>query len=208
MEFYQQYWDKALSYADYRTLMAEQAENGTTSGPIQNASMANYTSLNERRMVRLDRKITLNPMVADRLSQVKQVQHWLVVTETWCGDAAQILPVLNKMAEQSPAINLRLAWRDENLALIDKHLTNGSRAIPVIIALDENYDVLGSWGPRPREAQDMVMNNKKVMAKIEDKEERSAHYQTFQAELQKWYNSDKGNSTQIEVLVEVEKWQH
>jgi len=209
MEFYQQYWDKALGYEEYRDLMAKQTADGTTSGPIQNAAMSNYTALNERRMIRLDRKITLNPLVADRFAQVKQVQNWLVVTETWCGDAAQILPVLNKMAEQSAAINLRLIWRDENLALIDKHLTNGSRAIPVIIALNEDMtEVLGSWGPRPRDAQELVMNNKELLAKIEDKEERSAQYQIYQADLQKWYNADKGNATQIEVLVEVEKWQH
>lgn len=205
---YNELWDSAaLTYEEYREVMGQQAENGQTSGPNQSEAMVNYTALNEKRMLRIDRKVKLLEPVINRLKQVIQPQRWLVITETWCGDAAQILPVLQKMSEQSPAIEMEVIWRDEYPELMNQHLTNGSRAIPKLICLDADGAVLGDWGPRPREAQAMVMNNKDVMAKIADAAERSAQYNEAQIELQKWYNKDKGEAVQLEMLVEVEKWQ-
>ena len=206
---YEALWNEnSMSYEAYREIMARQAANEETSGPIQNKSLADYTALNERRMLRLDRKVQLLPAVVDRLKMVVQPQNWLVITETWCGDAAQLLPIFKKMADQSEAIDIKLIWRDAHLNLMDAHLTNGSRAIPKLIALNEDFSsVLGTWGARPRDAQDMVMANKTKMAKIKDLEERQANYQQFQIELQQWYNRDKGISTQSELLVEIEKWQ-
>jgi len=206
---YKQLWEeKTIDYKAYRELMATQVEAGETSGPIQNESLANYTKLNHSRSSRLDRKITLKPFVEERIKLVRQPQNWLVITETWCGDAAQILPVLNKMAETSEHIQMKTIWRDENLKLMDKHLSNGSRAIPKLICLNEDFtEVLGEWGARPRDAQELVVKNKEVMAKLKDKQAKDEQYAEFQIELQKWYNANKGEDVQLEMLVEIEKWQ-
>jgi len=206
---YEKLWgEKTMSYEAYRELMATQVEAGETSGPIQNESLANYTKLNHSRMSRLDKKVELIPLVEERIKLVRQPQNWLVITETWCGDAAQILPILNKMAATSENIQMRTIWRDENLDLMDQHLSNGSRAIPKLICLNQDFsEVLGEWGARPREAQELVEANKKVLAKIKDKETKSEQYAKAQIELQKWYNSNKGEHVQHEMLVEIEKWQ-
>lgn len=207
MDYSTLWTNESMSYADYRQLMGQQATDGLTSGPNQGEAMIHFTALNEKRMQRIDRKAILLEPVANRMQQVIQPQRWLVITETWCGDAAQILPILDKMAEQSTAIEMRLIWRDAFPELMDAHLSNGSRAIPKLICLNDEAEVLGEWGPRPREAQELVMSNKAKMAKIEDADERKAFYANAQIELQKWYNKDKGESTQLEMLVEVEKWQ-
>ncbi len=210
MEFkYDQLWkDNAIDYSAYRELMATQVAEGSTSGPIQNEGLSNYTKINHSRMKRLDKKIELLPSVIERVKMVRQPQNWLVITETWCGDAAQILPVIAKLAALNEYISLKLIWRDENLALMDAHLTNGSRAIPKLICLNEDFTaILGEWGARPRDAQEMVMSNKAVMTKIKDKEKKANHYNDFQIELQKWYNENKGEAVQLEMLVEIEKWQ-
>ncbi len=206
---YKQLWDeKTMDYQAYRDLMAEQVEAGETSGPIQNESLANYTKLNNSRMSRLDKKVELKPFVEERIKMVRQPQNWLVITETWCGDAAQSLPVLNKMASSNEFIQMRTIWRDENLKLMDQHLSNGARAIPKLICLNEDFsEILGVWGARPRDAQELVEANKIVMGKLKDKEAKSEQYAKFHVELQKWYNVNKGEAVQLEMLVEIEKWQ-
>ena len=120
----------AMSYAVYRDLMATLAEEGKTTGPNQSEEMAGYTSLNEHRMKRLDKRVELQQPVLDGLAQINRKQTWLVLTEAWCGDAAQNLPILAKMAEANPNVELRLVLRDENLDLMDAYLTNGGRSIP------------------------------------------------------------------------------
>ena len=193
-----------MDYSAYRSLMKEQAANGATSGPNQSESMIHYTALNDRRMQRLDRKSKLLPEIQERLNRITPPQQWLVITETWCGDAAQILPILDKMSEQNPAITMRMIWRDEFPELIEAHLSNGSKAIPKLICLNDSFEVLGDWGARPKEAQAIVMKNKKAMAGLEG-EERAARYNEAQIELQQWYNKDKGVSTQQEVMEVVER---
>ena len=56
-----------------------------------------------------------------------------------------------------PGLELRIVLRDEHPEVMDRYLTNGSRSIPIVIALDEEFRELGHWGPRPRELQAWVM---------------------------------------------------
>ena len=81
----------------------------------------------------------------------------LALSEDWCGDAVNILPVIARLVEALPDVELRVLSRDENPDLMDAHLTDGrSRSIPVVIVYDDRYRELGWWGPRPRELQRWV----------------------------------------------------
>ena len=53
-------------------------------------------------------------------------------------------------------VEIRTAYRDEDTDLIDLHLTNGGRAIPIYVILNEAGEVVGKWGPRAPELQRMV----------------------------------------------------
>lgn len=113
----------------------------------------------------------------------------LVLAEDWCGDAANTIPVLAKLAEQVSGLELRVLRRDEYPALMDRYLTNGSRSIPIVIALDAEFMELGSWGPRPVELQAWVMANRGVVPKDE-----------LYPQVRRWYARDRGESTIREVL--------
>lgn len=116
--------------------------------------------------------------------------HLLVLVEDWCGDAVNTLPVLGRLAEQAPNIDLRTLGRDTNLDIMDAHLTNGkSRSIPVVIILDANYHERAWWGPRPAALQAWVMGEGRTMTK-EDR----------YREVRKWYARDHGATTVEEVL--------
>lgn len=178
---------KAISYTDYRTLVNNLLVEGKSTGPEQSEALTNYSLLNDKRMKRLDKTIKVSEQTAQELQKIKEAQTWLVLTESWCGDAAQNLPVINKIAETTENVNLKVVLRDENLELMDLFLTNGGRSIPKLIALDKDNNVITTWGPRPTVATKMVTDYK---------EKNGALDPQFKQDLQVWYNKDKGQSIQ------------
>ena len=113
----------------------------------------------------------------------------LVIAEDWCGDASSTIPILARFADAAPGMELRLLRRDEHPELMDRYLTNGSRSIPIVIALDESYRELGHWGPRPSVLQAWVMENRALVPKAE-----------LYPQIRKWYARDRGQTTLREVL--------
>ncbi|MFT5214388.1 MAG: hypothetical protein ACI9WV_002117, partial [Patiriisocius sp.] len=150
----------AISYSGYRSLVHNLLTEGKSTGPEQSDDLTNYSMLNDRRMKRLDKTIKISEETIQEFQKVKQPQTWLVLTEGWCGDAAQSLPILNKIASDTANIDLKIVLRDENLDLMDLFLTNGGRSIPKLIALDKDNNVLDFWGPRPTIATKMVADYK------------------------------------------------
>lgn len=113
----------------------------------------------------------------------------LVIAEDWCGDASSTVPVLAKLAANTPGVELRIILRDQHPEVMDRYLTNGSRSIPIVIALDDEYRELGHWGPRPRELQAWVMANRLTVPKAE-----------LYPKVRQWYARDHGETTLREVL--------
>lgn len=183
--------EKALSYNEYRDLVSDLLSQGKSTGPNQSDDLLNYSKLNDKRMKRLDKTVKLTKETLAKIKDVKEPQTWLVLTEGWCGDAAQNLPVINKIAEENPNINLKLVLRDENLELMDKFLTNGGRSIPKLIALNQENEVINTWGPRPTTAAKMV---------VDYKEKHGSLDADFKTDLQVWYNKNKGENTQEDLV--------
>ena len=178
---------KGISYSEYRTLVKGLLDEGKSTGPNQSEDLLNYSLLNDKRMKRLDKTVEISEATQAKISEVKEPQTWLVITEGWCGDAAQNLPVINKLAEGNDNIQLKVVLRDENVELMDNFLTNGGRAIPKLIALDNENNVLGTWGPRPDVANKMVADYKATNGSLDA---------DFKKDLQVWYNKNKGINLQ------------
>ena len=178
--------EKAISYEDYRTLVSELVENKSTSGAQKTEALANYTMLNDRRMRRWDKTVKISEEVQERIANFNEKVTWLVITESWCGDAAHVIPVLNEIASLNDNIRLKLVFRDENEALMDQFLTNGGRAIAKLIMIDDtNGEVIDTYGPRPSEATALVNAYKAEHGKLTPE---------FKEELQGWYNKNKGQN--------------
>lgn len=110
----------------------------------------------------------------------------LVITEDWCGDASNTVPVMARLAEVLPNVQIRLVKRDENLELMDAFLTNGSRSIPLALVLRPDFTLAGTWGPRPAELQAFVLAEKKAAARPVD---------DIYRDVRKWYARDRGETT-------------
>ena len=184
--------NNSYSYQDYRKTVTDLLQEGKSSGAIQSEALVNYSRLNETRMHRLDKTIVIDEAIITKLKAIQFKYIWLVISEGWCGDAAQILPIFNKMSEFSDHIDLKIVFRDDNEDLMNLFLTYGTKSIPKLIILDKNaLDVIADWGPRPKRAIDLVQNYKDKFGVIDD---------TIKAELQMWYLHDKGLSTQKEIM--------
>jgi hypothetical protein len=185
------YLQKAISYDAYKHLLDDLLSAGKTTGPQQSEAMVHYAQLNLQRMHRLEKTIEVLPAVATQLLSVNRPQVWLVLTEGWCGDAAQSLPVIHALAELNSLISLRLLLRDENLELMDRYLTNGvSRSIPKLIAADAaTGEVLFTWGPRPAALQES----------FEGMRSEGLPFDIIKEELQRWYNQNKTIAIQQEL---------
>lgn len=190
-----------MDYNEYRQLIEQLRADGKTTGSNHSEAMLNYTDLNRTRMNRLDKTTRLTAESLEALEELKTPVTMLVLTEAWCGDAAQVIPVLNKMADASSNLSLRLILRDEYPEIMDAFLTNGGRSIPKIIFLKEaGQEVIGSWGPRPAAVQQMVVANKVAMQEVSDPEVKKEMQRKTATDVQKWYAKDKTRSIQSEVL--------
>ncbi|MFK5973909.1 MAG: thioredoxin family protein [Flavobacteriaceae bacterium] len=178
---------KAMSYKEYREKVAQLVAEGKSTGTEQTEPLAQYTLLNDKRMKRLDKTIKVDEASAAKIGQLDKKITWLVLTESWCADAAQSMPVMNKIAEQNANIDFKVILRDDNLEVMNRFLYNGTMSIPKLISIDdETGKVLGEWGPRPSTATEMVNTYKKLHGKLTSE---------FKQDLQLWYNKDKGIST-------------
>ena len=180
---YKKYFEKAITYEAYLENFQAEIAIGDKS------PFAQYLPQNWSRQSRLDRKLKLREDLMESITNNEKELNWLVITEHWCGDASQINPIINKVAQESnQRINLRFIYRDENEALIDAHLTDGrSKSIPILLQLDSKFNLLGSYGPRPEEAQNLV---KSILAKGE----------AYNIPLHTWYARDKQQSIQDDLI--------
>lgn len=191
-ELIQESLPRVISYKEYRAKVSQLAAEGKSTGPKQTEALTNYTVLNDRRMKRFDKTVKINEESTARILEIGKEITFLVLTESWCGDAAPTLPVMNKISELNPNISLKILLRDENLELMNHFLTQGTLSIPKLIIIDDaTGNVLGDWGPRPSTATEMVHEFKETFGALTSE---------FKQDLQVWYNKDKGITTLKDIL--------
>ena len=185
------YTDRGMYYDEYRRLIDAFLMVGKSTARRESESLVEYSKLNVVRMNRLDKTTEIIPELQERISEISALQTWLVLTEGWCGDAAQIVPVLNKIAELNSNIQLKFLLRDEHLELMNKYLTNGkSQSIPKLVVLDEHNNELFNWGPRPQALQELFYHMKA----------NALNNDSIKEEIHKWYAKDKTMSIQKDLL--------
>jgi hypothetical protein len=192
-----EYIDKSMTFGEYTALIDRLLEEGKTTGTNQSEAMVGYGRLNRARMKRLETTTVLDEDVAADIHKLDVDWIWLVITEGWCGDAAQNIPLIEKIAAANSGIETRYILRDENLELMDQYSTNGARSIPKLIAIGrEDRKVLGTWGARPREAQELFYKLKS----------EGLEKPAIMEQIQRWYLEDKGRSIQQEFAELTAKW--
>jgi thiol-disulfide isomerase/thioredoxin len=183
---------KSYTYSEYQSFFEGLALDNSSDELIKKIKL-NWSSAK-----RGDKTYVSLPETTQFLSNLKKKYKLLIITEPWCGDAAQIVPVIAGLAKESSNLEVEVVLRDENDSLMSRHLTNGGKAVPIIVIVDQNTDEeLGSWGPRPSEAQKIVIAYKALP------EEERAPYSDFVQKMKMWYKNDKTVSIQQEFIKKV-----
>ncbi|MBG6131930.1 thiol-disulfide isomerase/thioredoxin [Aquimarina sp. EL_43] len=184
--------DNSYTYQEYKNLISDLLTENKSTGHEQSEALTNYSMLNDRRMKRWDKTLKIDESISTSFSNADLNVTWVVLTEGWCGDAAHVLPVLNKLAELNDGIDLKIISRDDHDELMNNFLTNGGKSIPKLIVFDnQNKEVLNSWGPRPSVTTQMVNDYKEQHGSLDPE---------FKQDLQVWYNKDKGANIAEDVL--------
>ena len=173
---------QAMDFSAYMQLSEQLVAEGRTSGPNHTEAYVYYTKLNLQRMKRLNKTVEVPAQLTELMKQKANNWRWITITEPWCGDAAQCVPVIEKLALATRGIQTHYILRDEHPAIMDAYLTNGGRSIPKLICLDEKGAEVFTWGPRPAVIQE-VMNRLKADGVTE--------ISTIVEAIQKAYNDDK-----------------
>lgn len=182
-----------FAYDEFRQMGKDLLAQNKTTGSNHSEGYMHYSKLNDHRMDRLDKTVTINDEVITALKSIKRPMVWVVLSELWCGDAAQNVPVLAKMADASKnKVRLSLLLRDENPEVMDAYLTNGGKSIPKLIALDaETREELFTWGPRPREAQQILIDFRAAGSPADV---------DYKKDIQIWYIKNHAQGLQSEFL--------
>lgn len=133
--------------------------------------------------------VQLHKKVYNYLSELETHLKWTLITEPWCGDAAFSSPYIIMMAQSAEHINLKIALRDKNEHLINQHLNNGGKSIPILVCYDAQDNFLFRWGPRPAACQTLVNDLPKEIS-LSEKIEK----------IVDWYKKDAGEQVQLEIF--------
>lgn len=178
-----------IDYHSFMELFTNQVENPDLNNKNELVHYENR-KLNFHRTLRVLKTFTPSEELIEAVLSISTIQTWMIITESWCGDSAQSLPIIAKVAALNNKIKLRIVLRDENLEIMDRYLTNGSRSIPKLVVFDENDNELFKWGPRPAYAQNLV---KQLKEEGIDKSE-------INKQLHLWYVKNRGLEIENELL--------
>ena len=178
------------TFEAYKEHVLDLVSQGKTSGPEQREDLVHFTELNAKRMKRVEKTTVLTDAVKENLLKLSQPLTWLLISEAWCGDAAQIVPVIGKIAAETEHLDLKIILRDEHEEIMDQYLTNGGRSIPKLICLDDQHREVFSWGPRPKTIQQVVTDSKA---------EGITDHAILVERIQNAYNQDRSTSIQQEL---------
>lgn len=180
-----------LTYSEYKKLFVTDIER-TDADILNDLEKKKHEAriINLHRTNRLEKTYFPSEQTLEVLNQINFKQKWMILSENWCGDSAQNIPIIQKIASLNHNIELRFFLRDSNTEIMDIYLTNGKRSIPKLIAFDEMGIELFQWGPRPKSANDIVQ---KLRDENIDKDEMNKH-------LHFWYAKNKGQEIEAELI--------
>jgi hypothetical protein len=193
--------DRLFSWQEYlefsRNLFDAQGRTTSESDTYNTTEILDYTKLNFARINRVNKQFDFSKNLENTISEIPTKWRWIMLAESWCGDVAQVGPVISQIAESSENIEFSVVLRDKNIGLMDKFLTNGGRSIPKLICLEPStYQVIGSWGPRPQALQELLNIWSSEPLTLMQKAEK----------LHKWYADDKTEHTQLELNEVLKQW--
>lgn len=178
-----------MNWSEYTSLFEPVLNGENQNAPYDQEVYVEYVKLNNVRISRWLKKSPILDETKEAFNNLNKELHWILIAEPWCGDASHSSPFIHMMSELSDKVNFEIMLRDSS-NIINDYLTNGGKAIPKLVIRDAKGNDLATWGPRPAEAQQLVIDMKDTDMSLQDRITK----------LQQWYNKDKGETIQKEFI--------
>ena len=183
----------AYSYNEFIQQVKKLFNQKQVTGSEQSEAKLEATKINIQRFDRLYKTTVLSEVLTLTIKSIKAPQMWYLIVEGWCGDCAQIVPVVAKISEVNPFIELKMVIRDENPEFMDSYLTNGGKSVPKLVCYDKQTgNEVAQWGLRPQKIQEKVKALKTSNPEISHDE--------FVLNVHTWYAQDKTQSIQSDFI--------
>ena len=88
-------------------------------------------------------------LITEKLKQLRYKAYIMTIVADWCGDCHNNVPILARIAEQSPNIELKLLIKEKHMNLVLK--TNGGEKIPLALIYGQDGYMVDSWVERSTE---------------------------------------------------------
>jgi len=187
---------RGLTYQEYVQHTIEEVANTDPAG-LDEKSLEQYNNkkLNLYRSSRIEKTFKISDELHSEIKKISEYQLWMIISENWCGDSAQIVPYIYLITGLNPNIRLRIISRDTNPEIMDLYLTNGTRSIPIVAGFDKYGNELFKWGPRPQMAHDLVKSLK----------DQGLEKKDWLEKLHLWYGRNRGVEIERELLNTIKK---
>ena len=189
--------EQGMNFEEYYRFLEGLVDRNQTTGKEQDEKLVEYTKLNFFRTKRMLKNTCIPEQKSTLVKSIDQDIYWVLLTEPWCGDAANTVPIIALLATLNIRIDLKIFLRDEHPELMNHYLTGGARAIPKLVCYDKNLVELGNWGPRPKILQTYINELKETNVPSSDELKR---------QIQIWYNKDTGKSFLNEFDSTLRQW--
>ena len=178
------YWTRAITFEQYVKDLEDEILSDN------NLEFKPYYELNKKRMERIVNTYRVQEAQMKEFKELNYSGKLLIITEGWCGDAAQSLPVIYRFFGEN--MEIKIVYRDQNEDLMNQYLTNGSKSIPIVLILNEHMEVVAHWGPRPEFGNDLFYQHKN--------NEEAYPKEKLMEDMQMAYNKDKGAAIIEEII--------
>ncbi len=170
-------------------------------------SMQTHRMQMERRL----KTVALSEAEVKLLKIINQPIHVLVMTEDWCEDSLMNLPILAKIVQALPDLDLRIFIRHEWTELDAYFKQRGIIHIPVFLFLDVDFKEMGVWVERSKASRERlsewvsahpVYEAIRISAELSREEKRSRLTPLLaerQLEMEDWYQYGLQSSVVTEI---------
>ncbi|MBS7334075.1 MAG: thioredoxin family protein [Weeksellaceae bacterium] len=189
------YIKNGYSFEDYLEKIEDQLEEQIELDDPK--ELVPYYAINLKQSREIRKNFRYNPGMEKKAKSYNADIKFLIISEGWCEDASQIVPVVDRLAE-TIGVECKFVFRDENIELMEEYNTNGSHSIPIIIGVTPDGDEAFRFGPRPAKA----MNFTERFKRDPDKYSRA----DFEEDLDRYYLENHGQDIITEILELIEEY--
>ncbi len=177
--------------------------------------MTTYQDAMRRRL----HEVTLSDADYAELARLNRPLHALVMTEDWCPDCLMNVPILARVVEAAPGMDMRIFVRSRFPNLKAYYQARGVGCIPVFTFLDAAFAEIGTWLERPQAAHARLQewkaacaqfdpaNGDPTLTRREHGARRRAQLQGLPFEMERWYAEGLQAETvkELKVLLAIAK---